>query len=198
MTATREHVGTVRLFGLAGVALQTELSAIEQEFGITLHAQSRSQPSESNDIYYPQFEENVRKEASSMARHYEIFYCLEKTIRQLIEQRLEEVGGINWWAQKVPPILAKEVGERMQRDVDSAVTLRSTKPIDFTTFGELGEIIKANWDIFGDTFNSQKAVEKVMANLNTLRGPIAHCSPLAPDEVIRLQLSLRDWFRLME
>jgi len=52
---------------------------------------------------------------------------------------------------------------------------------NFTTFGELGEIIKANWDILGDTFNSKKGVEKVMANLNVLRGPIAHCSPLASD-----------------
>jgi hypothetical protein len=37
-----------------------------------------------------------------------------------------------------------------------------------------------------------------MANLNMLRGPIAHCSPLAEDEVLRLQLTVRDWFRLGE
>src|SRR5687767_13044783 len=49
-------------------------------------------------------------------------------------------------------------------------------PFDFTTFGELGEIIKTNWDLFGSVFSSPKAVERVMANLNTLRGPVAHCS----------------------
>ena len=70
--------------------------------------------------------------------------------------------------------------------------------IDYTTFGELGEIIKSNWDLFGSIFNSKKAVEKVMANLNALRNPIAHCSLLAEDEVLRLRLSVRDWFRLME
>jgi hypothetical protein len=91
-----------------------------------------------------------------------------------------------------------EVAKRMQQEVDSAVTLRSNDPIDFTTFGELGEVIKQNWDLFGATFSSQRAVTRVMANLNTLRGPIAHCSLLAEDEVLRLQLSLRDWFRLME
>ena len=37
-----------------------------------------------------------------------------------------------------------------------------------------------------------------MANLNTLRGPIAHCSMLAEDEIVRLRLSVRDWYRLME
>lgn len=37
-----------------------------------------------------------------------------------------------------------------------------------------------------------------MPRLNTLRGAVAHCTPLAEDEVLRLRLSVRDWFRLME
>lgn len=188
----------IRLFGHTGLAVQTDLARIEDEYGIELRDSWSTTTSDRDDIYYPQFEEAMRKEASSMARHYEIFYCLEKSIRDLIEDRLVEASGSGWWDKRVPTKIAEDVVSRMQRDVDSAVTLRSENPIDFTTFGELGEIIKANWEIFGDTFNSIKAVEKVMANLNVLRGPIAHCSPLAPDEVTRLQLSLRDWFRLME
>jgi hypothetical protein len=78
------------------------------------------------------------------------------------------------------------------------MTPRSPHPLDFTTFGELSDIIKSNWDVFGGIFTSVRAVEKVMASLNSLRGPIAHCSPLAEDEVLRLHLSVRDWFRLME
>jgi len=45
---------------------------------------------------------------------------------------------------------------------------------------------------------SVKAVERVMARLNSIRGPIAHCSPLAEDEIVRLRLTVRDWFRLMD
>ena len=78
------------------------------------------------------------------------------------------------------------------------MTPRSSDELDYTTFGELSVIITCNWDIFGGLFTSKKAVEKVMSNLNSLRGPIAHCSPLAEDEVLRLQLTVRDWFRLME
>jgi hypothetical protein len=70
--------------------------------------------------------------------------------------------------------------------------------LDYSTFGELSVIIASNWDVFGGLFTSKKAVEKVMASLNSLRGPIAHCSALAEDEVVRLQLAVRDWFRLME
>jgi hypothetical protein len=197
MKKNRTQLDEVRLFGLSGIALQTDLTKVEEEFDVTFKPQG-ARSADREDIYYPQFEEDVRKEASSMAQHYEIFYCLEKSIRRLIEPRLVEASGAQWWDQKVPSNIVKDVEERMQREIDSGVTLRSTKPIDFTTFGELGEIIKANWDIFVDTFSSKKAVEKVMANLNQLRGPIAHCSPLAPDEVLRLQLTLRDWFRLME
>src|SRR5438093_869541 len=163
MKRSRRQVDLVRLFGLSGVALETELGQVELEFDINLHGRSGKPPSERGDIYYPQFEEAVRREASTMSRHYEIFYCLEKSIRTLIEQRLAESSGADWWTKKVQPVLpaiARDAEDRMQKEIDSGVTLRSPKPIDFTNFGELGEIIKSNWDIFGDTFSSKKAVEK--------------------------------------
>ena len=80
------------------------------------------------------------------------------------------------------PIFLAEVGKRIQREKDSAMTVRSENPLDYTTFGELGEIIKQNWIAFGSIFESQRAVEKVMNTLNMIRGPIAHCSPLSEDE----------------
>jgi hypothetical protein len=86
----------------------------------------------------------------------------------------------------------------MQRERDSGVTIRSEFAIDYTTFGELGEIVRSNWTHFDAIFSSQKAFSKIMTSLNTLRGPIAHCCPLAEDEVIRLRLTVKDWFRLME
>jgi hypothetical protein len=60
------------------------------------------------------------------------------------------------------------------------------------------QVCEAWWGLFSDTFSDIKAVESVLARLNTLRAPIAHCSMLGEDEVLRLRLSLRDWFRLME
>ncbi len=71
--------------------------------------------------------------------------------------------------------------------------------IDYTTFGELTQIVTKNWEAFGDLFRrGQRAFSKIMTNLNQLRGPIAHCCPLAEDEVVRLELTVKDWFRLME
>jgi len=111
----------------------------------------------------------------------------------------EVIIGENWWdSGKVNPTIVSEISNRIQKELDSGVTRRSMDNLDYTTFGELSVIITANWDIFGSIFNSRKGVERVLANLNTLRGPIAHCSKLSEDEVIRLNLTVRDWFRTMQ
>jgi Swt1-like HEPN len=98
----------------------------------------------------------------------------------------------------VPKPVQENAQKNIHREIDSGVTSRSDSEIDFTTFGELGEIVRGNWTDFGSTFYSEKAFTKIMTSLNMLRGPIAHCCPLADDEIVRLRLTVRDWFRLME
>ena len=188
---------SIKLFAMKAQLLDTDLARVERDFEVSLGR--GTQTDDANEDYYPQFDADLRGEAAEMGRHYELFYCLEKSVRRFISETLEAAEGAAWWdGGRLPEVIHQEVAKRMQQEVDSAVTVRSSDPIDFTTFGELGEIIKGNWDLFGATFSSQRAVTKVMANLNTLRGPIAHCSLLAEDEILRLQLSMRDWFRLME
>ncbi len=176
-----------------------DLSRIGSTFNVDLgHTPATAQTVE--DVYYPQFDAAVRGEASAMAKHYEIFYSLEKSIRTLVAGTIEAAEKTpEWWSSaRVPAAVQTEVSARVQKELDAGVTRRSLDELDYTTFGELSVIIGANWDIFGGLFSSKKAVEKVMASLNALRNPIAHCSPLAEDEQLRLQLTVRDWFRLME
>lgn len=188
---------TVKLFGMSHLMLERELDQVEKTLTLDL---GREQPlaKKQDDRYYPQFTESVRREAAQMAQHYEIFYCLEKSIRDIVCERLEAEHGVAWWGSVVPPNVRDNVKKNVQREEESGITIRSTREIDYTTFGELGEIVRANWQTFSDTFNNEKAFTKVMGSLNLLRGPIAHCSPLAEDEVVRLRLTLKDWFRLME
>jgi hypothetical protein len=179
--------------------LEHDLDRVEKEFAVDLRRGHRSRL-DSDESYYPQIERDIRAEAAAMAPHYEVFYSLETTIRRLIGDVLEETSGGDWWSNGcVPPQIKRDAEARRKKEIDSGMTPRSAEPLDFTNFGELGEIIKANWsNAFEEIFSSVRAVEKVMANLNTLRGPIAHCSPLAEDEIVRLRLSVRDWFRLMD
>jgi hypothetical protein len=152
------------------------------------------------DTYYPQFGAAVRAEAAAMSKHYELFYCLEKSIRALVAETIEAADKTDqWWVtSRVPIEIQTEVAKRIQSEIDQGMTRRSTEELDYTNFGELYVIISKNWNIFGGLFTSQKAVNKVMTSLNSLRSPIAHCCALAPDEVVRLELTVSDWFRLME
>lgn len=188
----------LKLFGISNQLVENDLDRVEREFAIDL-GRTHQRVLEKDQDYYPQIDREFRVEAAEMANHYEIFYSLEKTIRSMITETLEAAEPSTWWGGgRIPPKIRADAEARMAKEVDTGVTPRSPEPLDFTNFGELGEIIKANRDVFGSMFPSQKAVERVLANLNTLRGPIAHCSPLAEDEVVRLRLSVRDWFRLME
>ena len=188
----------LKRFVMTNQLIEHNLDLVEAEYSIDLQRGRQSTP-QPDEAYYPQIEAAIRAEAARMAPHYEMFYSLEKTIRSLIASTLESEDGANWWeGSRIPANIKQEAEGRRQREIDTGMTPRSDEQLDFTTFGELSQIIKHNWELFGGMFSSVKAVERVMANLNSLRGPIAHCSPLAEDEIVRLRLTVRDWFRLME
>lgn len=189
----------LKAFGMTTQMVTEDLSRIASTHGVDLgHIPVSAQTVE--DVYYPQFDAAVRHEAAAMAKHYEVFYSLEKSIRALVADTIEAAEkNPDWWSSaRVPTGVQTEVASRIQKELDAGVTRRSLDELDYTTFGELSIIISSNWSVFGSLFSSKKAVEKVMASLNALRNPIAHCSPLAEDEQLRLQLTVRDWFRLME
>ena len=193
-----DRASAVKSFAMTNMLLESDLDKIEEKYEVDL-GRARKSTSKIENAYYPQFDAALRAEAKKMSAHYEVFYCLEKSIRELIVDVFEASGNSDWWDELVPEQVKQNVRKSIKREKESAVTPRSSDPIDYTTFGELNEIIKSNWSLFGGSvFNDAKAVEKVMSSLNSLRNPIAHCSPLAEDEVLRLDLGLRDWFRMME
>lgn len=186
-----------RSFGMSGYLITEELKNIEQRFNLELGHTPRS-INENPLEYYPQFEQAVRSEAAAMARHYELFYCLEKSIRKLISETLHEKAGADWWnSGLIPGEIVENVKKLVKKEMDNGVTIRSESLIDYTTFGELAVIINANWNIFDPIFSNRRAVEKIMNSLNMLRGPIAHCCPLPEDEIARLRLTVKDWFRMI-
>jgi hypothetical protein len=195
---SNEVLSKIKAFGMTNQLLTEDLHKIGAAHAIDLgHGPSTLIV---EDVYYPQFDEKLREEAAAMGRYYEVFYCLEKTIRVLVSDTIEAAEKTeDWWiTARVPQQIKTDVASRIQKELDAGMTRRSPDELDYTTLGELSIIIIANWDIFGGLFTSRKAVEKVMTSLNSLRSPIAHCSVLAEDEILRLQLTVRDWFRLME
>lgn len=188
----------IRSFGMSGFLLNEELSAVERQFNVQLGHGHADRPEQDASEYYPQFEGSVREQAARMSKHYEVFYCLEISIRKLVSETLTDAFGADWWnGSCVPQRIKDDVVDRVQKELDSGVTRRSDDLLNYTTFGELSVLITTNWSLFEPIFSSRRAVERIMSSLNLLRGPIAHCCPISEDEVDRLRLTVKDWFRTM-
>jgi len=190
--------GLIRAFGMSGLQIASDMSRIEQMFGIDLGwAQGRAKGRKAAE--YEQFEAALRSEASRMSEFYEIFYCLENSIRRLVSDIMFEAEGVDWWqsARVDEKRIRDQVSPRRKKEIDNGITPRSDNLIDYTTFGELSQIITDNWELFEPVFNSKSAVSNVSNQLNLLRGPIAHCNPTDELEQDRLNLAVRSWFRLM-
>ena len=145
-----------------------------------------------------QVDASSRQNAERMAEFYKIFYILENDIRNLVEETLNDAVGEGWWGSAVPQAMQDSVKRNIERESDEGLIARSDREIDYTNFGELGEIIKANWNSFAGIFANTtiNGVQRVIKKLNLARGPIAHCNLLSEDEVVRLKLTVRDWYKL--
>jgi hypothetical protein len=150
--------------------------------------------SEKSKADYYWFPDGLRENAERMAKNYVIFYCLENFLRDLVSSTLELNHSPNWWDDCVDSKMKRSVNKIIEREIDNGVTVRSKRPIDFTTFRELRQIIEDNWSNFEPIFISKQAFGKTMDTFNALRGPIAHSGILVSTEEKRLDVNIRYWF----
>ena len=142
------------------------------------------------------FEHDILASARKMARFYVYYYAFENSIRSLISGRLEERHGINWWELKAPDGVKANVKKHQNSELDTAMAIRSEDPLYYTNFGELIDIINANWEDFSDTIRSRKAMQSVISQFGKIRNVIAHSCELEEDDIFRLKLLIKDWFRI--
>ncbi|MEO7295444.1 MAG: hypothetical protein ABIZ57_04820, partial [Candidatus Limnocylindria bacterium] len=150
MTTVKDHL---KVFLMTAQLIEEDLDAVEQSLALDLGRARVATTGEASD-YYPQIEHAFRAEAKAMAPHYEVFYSLERTIRTLVADSLEAADGPSWWSDpnRVPSKIKDDCEGRLKKEEDTGVTVRSEDPLDFSTFGELGQIISSNWDVFGSLF----------------------------------------------
>ncbi|MDD9802891.1 MAG: Swt1 family HEPN domain-containing protein [Deltaproteobacteria bacterium] len=182
------------MFSIHAILIDSEIKTLEKQMGITI---LKEQVISADEDDYLQFELRFRQEAREMSRHYELIYCLERQIRVWIEETLIAEKGDRWWETSVPEAVQDGAKNNMKKEKEAGVSIRSEKEIDYINFGELGEIVKRNWESFAPIFSDPRAFQKIVNILNQLRSPIAHSCLLSEDEIVRLRLTVRDFFRLM-
>jgi hypothetical protein len=183
----------LKAFGASNLLIEAGLRTLQEEYELDLGKRDKGR-STAPDIRM-RFGLEIRRDSEIMARYYAIFYCIERETRGLVRDRLYEIHGVDWWNTKVVEGIRNEVAARMRKEIDAGIALRSTEPIDFTTFGELATIVDNNWESFTDSFVNKKATNRALSQLNLLRGPIAHNSMFVESEAQRFNLAIEDWLR---
>ena len=79
----------------------------------------------------------------------------------------------------------------------AGVSPRSNDPLDYTTFGELSEIITRNFDVFQSVLLNKQTINRLMQDFINVRNPIAHCTVLDQVEQVRLKLMVETWFKVI-
>lgn len=191
---TRER--DIELFVLKSAVITQSLKTIYSEYRIgasrgSLEAQADSLVSD----YLKQVDFETLADAERMSEFYKLFYALENDMRDLIESTMVDSKGSDWWDLSVPQAVRDNVKKNYDREASEGLPPRSDRLLDYTTFGELGEIVRDNWDVFSGMFSNatRNRVLRVINRLNLVRGPIAHCNFLPEEEAIRLKLAIRDW-----
>ncbi|RHA39001.1 Swt1 family HEPN domain-containing protein [Cellulomonas rhizosphaerae] len=146
-----------------------------------------------------QFSEEARTQAESMGRVYELLYCLENSIRELVEATLREAFGVDkWWTNGVD-LAIRKIAEKRQVDDHKARWHgpRGESLLAYVDFPQYGDIIVGQWQHFEPLLGDQAWVNYYFEELNRTRRALAHTGTLTDADVERMEIRVRDWLRVV-
>lgn len=136
-----------------------------------------------------------RNNALEMARLYAVLHAFENEIRRLVKDTLDENVGADWWnGESIPKkIRAKAESRRTTALEDSWLEGAKDENLEYVDFGDLSQIIIANWDSFKEIIPNQSWLNQRMVELEKARNFVAHNRMLLPNEFQRLYMYISDW-----
>lgn len=142
------------------------------------------------------FSPRIRNSARRMSSLFEMFFCLENSVRELIQERLLERHGAGWWEQRVPKKIREAVQKlKAEEEKYRYLAQRSESLVGYTLFGNLAQIIISNWEDFSDLFPDQAWVTARFTDLEKSRNIIMHTGVLPQVEAERIESIVRDYLR---
>lgn len=109
---------------------------------------------------------------------YAVLFCLENTLRGLVTDEMQRVGGARWWKQRVPGDIHRAAKEKARADLHNASLGGCIcHLICYTDLPELRKIIcrKDNWeDCFEAIFQNRSHLESELEQLDRIRNRVAH------------------------
>lgn len=141
-------------------------------------------------------EESVRAGAIAMQKSYRILFVLENVVRSLINERMSDKHGANWFDKKATgPMKGKLKTRKENEEKHQWHTGRNKEPLFYMDFSDLAKLIVNNWEEYEDLLPSQSWVQSRLDEAERSRNVIAHTNILSSEESSRLEMYLRDWIK---
>ncbi len=141
-------------------------------------------------------EESIRSGAKTMQKSFRTLYVLENLVRSLIDERLKDKYGVNWFDSKATAPMKGKLNDRKSKEEKNQWhTGRNKEPLFYMDFADLAKLIVNNWAEFEDLLPTQSWVQSRLDEAERSRNVIAHTNVLSSEEASRLEMYLRDWIK---
>lgn len=138
----------------------------------------------------------VRSGSLVMQRSYRLLFVLENLVREFVREVLEEIDKEEWFDKRASRDMRKKVDDRKAAEAKNNWHAgRNSHPIYYLDFGDLALLIQSHWECFKGLIPTQSWAVSRLNDAERSRNVIAHTNLLSDEEVVRLEMHVRDWVR---
>lgn len=134
--------------------------------------------------------------ARATAVAYTAVAAFENSVRALVAKTLIEKFSEEWWEKGASSNIRERAQKRLEDEqVAKWHAQRGQDPINYTTFGDLKNIMQNNWDAFEDLIGSLPWASGIFDVIERSRNVIMHSGMLEREDIERLGVNIRDWVK---
>lgn len=163
----------------------------------------KDSPQVEHDFFDPYLKQSIYKSIPSEG--YSIMFVLENSMRNFIEHILQNVYGNSWWDEvankkALSDIVAQVTNRKLNESENWHHAKRGVHEIYYTDYSHLLKIIKTFNSDFLTYFRKgkEKNLLEKLEELTPSRNVIAHNNPISSDDLDRLKIHAKDWFKYMQ
>jgi len=146
----------------------------------------------------PFLDESLVVRSRKMAVVYTAICAFENSVREFVAKKLLEEKGEKWWENSVKKEIRDKAESRKKSEKDVRwLTPRGDSMIYYTEFGDLVSIMAKpeNWKFFEVHIGNIEWAKQIIGTLEKSRNIIMHSGELAPTDIERVGMYIRDWIR---
>jgi Swt1-like HEPN len=134
--------------------------------------------------------------ANASAVVYTAIAAFENSVRALVTKTLIEKYHEEWWEKGAGSGIRERAQKKMEDERNAKWhAQRGQDPINYTTFGDLKNIMQNNWDAFEDLIGSLTWASGIFDVIERSRNVIMHSGMLEREDIERLGVNIRDWIK---